>query len=91
MTSFKASTLLAGTEEIQTQALNGNPSETLSNASKLLLLSLLKSTQLTPVAGAINTYELSYVYKIFPLNHLRLADCYDFQIRVPFEWIRNGW
>ena len=85
VTPFKASTLFAGTEDIQTQALNGNPSETLSDASKLLLLSLLKKTQLTPVAGAINTYELSYDYKIFPLNHLGLADSYDFQIRVPFD------
>ena len=42
MTPFKASTLLQGTEDIQQQALNGSPSETLSDAAKLLLLSLLK-------------------------------------------------
>lgn len=43
VTPFQANTLLAGTEDIQTQALNGNPSGTLEDAAKLLLLSMLKN------------------------------------------------
>jgi hypothetical protein len=85
VTPFKASTLLSGTEDIQTQALNGNPSGTLEDAAKLLLLSILKKTPLVPIAGAVNTYELSYEYKIFPLAAMGLPDSYDFQIRVPFD------
>lgn len=83
VTPFKASTLLAGTEDVQTQALNGNPAGTLEDAAKLLLLSLLKKSTLVPVAGSANTYELSYEYKIFPLQNQ--PNSYEFQIRVPFD------
>ncbi|MDC3416675.1 hypothetical protein [Aquibacillus salsiterrae] len=83
ITPFKASTLLKGTEDIQEQALNGNPSETLSDAAKLLLLSLMEKSQLVPVAGSKNTYELTYEYKIFPQQGN--ANSYEFEIRVPFD------
>ncbi|WP_047982117.1 hypothetical protein [Ornithinibacillus contaminans] len=83
ITPFKASTLIEGTEDIQEQALNGNPSETLSDAAKLLLLSLLKKSQLVPVAGSNNTYELTYEYKIFPVEPN--SNSYEFEIRVPFD------
>jgi hypothetical protein len=82
---FKASTLLAGTEDIQEQALNGNPAGTLEDASKLLLLSVLKKASLVPVAGSTNLYELSYEYKIFPMTNQDLPNTYEFQIRVPFD------
>lgn len=83
VTPFKANTLLQGTEDIQEQAINGNPSETLSDAAKLLLLSLMKKSQLIPVAGSKNTYELTYEYKIFPQQEN--ANSYEFEIRVPFD------
>lgn len=83
VTPFKASTLLQGTEDIREQALNGNPSETLSDAAKLLLLSLLKKSQLVQVPGATNTYELTYEYKIFPEQ--QGSNSYSFEIRVPFD------
>jgi hypothetical protein len=41
--------------------------------------------KLVPIAGATNTYELSYEYKIFPLTSIGLNESYDFQIRVPFD------
>lgn len=85
VTPFQANTLLAGTEDIQTQALNGNPSGTLEDAAKLLLLSMLKKTTLVPISGSNNLYELSYEYKLFPLTSLGLPDSYEFQIRVPFD------
>lgn len=92
VTPFKASTLLAGTEDIQTVALNGDPNGTLEDASKLVLLSLLKKSALVPVAGSTNLYELTYEYKIFPLVSQGLADAYEFQIRVPFDGLNmpNG-
>jgi hypothetical protein len=83
ITPFKASTLLAGTEDIQEQALNGNPAETLSDAAKLLLLSLMKKSQLVPVSGSQNTYELTYEYKIFPQQEN--PNSYELEIRVPFD------
>ncbi|RFB11462.1 hypothetical protein DZB84_20560 [Bacillus sp. HNG] len=83
ITPFKASTLLEGTEDIREQALNGNPAETLSDAAKLLLLSLMKKSQLVPVAGSKNTYELTYEYKIFPQQSD--PNSYEFEIRVPFD------
>ncbi|MEW9699340.1 hypothetical protein [Paenibacillus sp. SI8] len=85
VTPFRASTLLAGTEDIQQEALNGNPTGTLEDAAKLLLLSVLKKSTLTPVAGSTNLYELSYEYKIFPLNNVGLPNTYELQIRVPFD------
>ena len=85
VTPFQANTLLAGTEDIQTQALNGNPSGTLEDAAKLLLLSMLKKTTLVPIASSNNLYELSYEYKLYPLTSLGLPESYEFQIRVPFD------
>lgn len=83
ITPFRKETLLAGTEDIQEQALNGNPAETLNDASKLLLLSIMKKSKLTPIPDSKNTYELSYEYKVFP--DPGQPDAYDFQIRVPFD------
>ena len=85
VTPFKASTLLAGTEDIQTQALNGNPAGTLEDASKLLLLSVLKKAQLVPVPGSTNLYELTYDYKVFPMASQNMPNTYEVQIRVPFD------
>ncbi|SDO58125.1 hypothetical protein SAMN04487897_11741 [Paenibacillus sp. yr247] len=85
VTPFKASTLLAGTEDIQQEALNGNPAGTLEDAAKLLLLSVLKKSTLTPVTGSTNLYELTYEYKIFPLTNQGLPNTYELQIRVPFD------
>lgn len=85
VTPFKASTLLAGTEDIQTQALNGNPAGTLEDASKLLLLSVLKKAQLVPVPGSTNLYELTYEYKVFPMTSQNMPNTYEVQIRVPFD------
>lgn len=85
VTPFRANTLLAGTEDIQTQALNGNPAGTLDDAAKLLLLSVLKKSTLTPVTGSTNLYELTYEYKIFPLTNQGLPNTYELQIRVPFD------
>lgn len=90
VTPFQASTLLAGTEDIQTQAINGNPAGTLEDAAKLLLLSVLKKTSLVPIAGSTNAYELSYEYKIFPLASSGHPDSYEFQIRVPFDGLGMG-
>lgn len=92
VTPFKASTLLVGTEDIQTQALNGNPAGTLEDAAKLLLLSVLKKTSLAPISGSTNAYELTYEYKIFPLISTGNPESYEFQIRVPFDGlgIANG-
>ncbi|MDG0789966.1 hypothetical protein OMP38_03180 [Cohnella ginsengisoli] len=85
VTPFKADTLLAGTEDIRDEALNGDPAATLDDAAKLLLLSLLKKSALVPVAGSNNLYELTYEYKIFPLAKQGAPDSYELQIRVPFD------
>jgi hypothetical protein len=85
VTPFRANTLLAGTEDIQTQALNGNPAGTLEDAAKLLLLSVLKKSSLISVVGSTNLYELSYEYKIFPMTSQGLPNTYELQIRVPFD------
>jgi hypothetical protein len=85
VTPFKASTLLAGTEDIQTEALNGNPAGTLEDAAKLLLLSIMKKATLVPVTGSTNLYELNYEYKLFPMTSQGQPNTYELQIRVPFD------
>lgn len=85
VTPFRASTLLSGTEDIAVQAQNGNPAETLADAAKLLLLSILKKSTLVPVAGSRDLYELTYEYKIFPLTSQGLPNSYELKIRVPFD------
>ena len=73
--------LLSGTEDIQTQAKEGNLEEVMKDASKLFLLSVLKKSTLTPLDGSQNLYKLSYDYKLYPDSEGN----YELHVRLPFD------
>jgi hypothetical protein len=72
--------LLAGTQDIIEQAKAGNFDGTVDDASKLMMLSLMKKQSLEPVVGSTNCYRLSYDYKIFPTN-----GTFSFKVQLPFS------
>lgn len=82
--------LLAGTADIIEQAKSGNFNDTCNDASKLMMMSLMKKQALEPVTGAPNLYRLSYDYKIFPV--LNTSNTYEFKTQLPFSGlsIANG-
>jgi hypothetical protein len=84
---YRASDLLAGTENIRESAQGGDTADTTNDSAKLLLLSTLKKTPLvqTTQIGSSYVYELKYDYKIYSLTHQNLTDSYEFQIRLPFD------
>lgn len=75
--------LLAGTTDIFEQAKSGNFDGTYEDASKLMMLSLMKKQALEPITGATNLYKLSYDYKIFPV--INTPNTYDFKVQLPFS------
>jgi hypothetical protein len=72
--------LLAGTQDIFDQAKSGNFDGTLDDASKLMMLSLMKKQPLEAIVGSSNCYRLAYDYKIFPV-----ANSFDFKVQLPFS------
>lgn len=72
--------LLNGTQDIFDQAKSGNFDGTLEDASKLMMLSLMKKQSIEPLVGSPNCYRLAYDYKIFPI-----ANNFDFKVQLPFS------
>ncbi|TCP57876.1 hypothetical protein EV586_102323 [Tumebacillus sp. BK434] len=83
---YKASTLLEGTEDIQTEAQEGDTAATQLDAARLILLSLLKRTRLTPISAqpGMYVYELSYEQKIYPVDGPS-GNAYEVEFVVPFD------
>jgi hypothetical protein len=75
--------LLAGTQDIFEEAKSGKVPELTEDMSKLMMLSMLKKTPLTPVADTTNLYLLSYDYKIFP--DLTNPSIFKFVSELPFK------
>lgn len=73
--------LTAGTEDIQTQAAEGNLKEVMDDASKLFLLSVLKKGTLTPIEGSQNLYKLSYDYNLYPDDE----NNFELHVHLPFD------
>lgn len=82
MNPKKASTILAGAEDIQQQSEEGNLQGVIEDSARYMLRAIMKRAPLTPIAGTPNTYLLSYDYKIFPISN---TSDYEFKIRVPFD------
>ena len=78
------STLLSGIDDIKDQAIAGNLQEVLNDASRLLLLSVLKKVNMSPLVGSSNTYTLTYDYKIYPAN-IGVVPTYEFNVLLPFD------
>ncbi len=74
--------LLEGTEDIKEQALSGNFDGTLEDASKFLMLSMMKKQSLEPITGTNNLFRLSYDYKIFPIP---ASNDFEFKVVLPFD------
>ncbi|PET71580.1 hypothetical protein COJ46_21890 [Bacillus sp. AFS077874] len=85
MNPKKASTILAGTEDIQTESEEGNLQGVIEDSARFMLRAILKKAPLTPISGSPNTYLLSYDYKIYPINN---SSDYEFTIRVPFDGLK---
>lgn len=82
MNPKKASTILAGTEDILQQSEEGNLPGVIEDSAKFMLRAVMKKAPLTPISGSPNTYLLSYDYKIYPISN---SNDYEFNIRVPFD------
>ncbi len=76
-------TLLNNTADIQTEAETNQFSAVLDDASKLLLRSVMKKSNLSLVTGTSNLYRLSYDYKLFHLKDT--PNTYDFKVCLPFD------
>lgn len=83
---YKASTLLAGTDDIQAEAQAGDTAATQLDAAHLILLSLLKKTHLTPISTkpGMFVYELAYEQKIYPIDG-QAGSTYELEFVVPFD------
>jgi hypothetical protein len=75
--------LLEGTEDIRQQALAGNFQGTLEDATKFLVLSMMKKQNLEPITGTNNLFRLSYDYKIFPV--IGAPNEFEFKVVLPFD------
>jgi len=84
---YHESELLTGTENIFESAKNGDVPDTINDATRLILLSVLKKQPLNLVAqnGNVHVYDLRYSYKIYPI--VGAPDSYEFSIRLPFDGI----
>ena len=78
---MKSENLLNGTEDIAEMAKKGELQEVINDSSKLLLLSVLKNTQLTPISGSNNLYKLSYDYNLYPTSD----GYYELHVQLPFD------
>jgi hypothetical protein len=89
MNPKKASTILAGTEDIKVMSESENLQGVMEDSARFMLRAIMKKAPLTPVAGATNTYVLSYDYKLYPTNG---TNDYQFEVRVPFDGLKlsNG-
>ncbi|MFS1519703.1 hypothetical protein V1503_25080 [Bacillus sp. SCS-151] len=89
MNPKKASTILAGTEDIKEMSESANLQGVMEDSARFMLRAIMTKAPLTPIAGATNTYVLSYEYKIYPISG---TNDYKFDIRVPFDGLKlkNG-
>lgn len=84
------STLLNDTADIQAEAQSNQFTAVLDDASKLLMRSVMKKSNLALVTGTTNLYRLSYDYKLFHFKDM--PNTYDFKVCLPFDGlaIQNG-
>lgn len=82
MNPKKASTILAGTEDIKDEAERNDLAGVMEDAARFMLRAIMIKTPLTPLPNASNTYLLSYDYKLYPING---SNDYEFKLRVPFD------
>lgn len=75
--------LLEGTQDIFDEAKQGKVPELTEDASKLMMMSMMKKTSLTAVADTINLYCLAYDYKIFP--DITDTNKFKFVSELPFN------
>ncbi|OXS56436.1 hypothetical protein B0G93_12113 [Bacillus sp. V-88] len=89
MNPKKASTILAGTEDIKEMSESENLQGVMEDSARFMLRAIMKKAPLTSVAGATNTYVLSYDYKLYPINE---TNDFQFEVRVPFDGLKlsNG-
>jgi len=79
-------TLLAGIEDMQIQAENGNLDDVIKDSAKLMALAIMKKMSLVPIQGATNAYMLAYDYKLYPLTEAPNA----FELKVQLTFRRIG-
>lgn len=70
-----------GTEDIHLLATSGNMDATIQMCAKAMLLSTMKNTKLTPIAGSNNLYKLSYDYYLYPDKD----GYYELHVQLPFS------
>lgn len=85
MNPKKASTLLAGTEDILQQSEAENLQGVMEDSARFMMRAIMKKSPLTAISGSPYTYLLSYDYKLFPINN---GSAYEFDIRVPFDGLK---
>lgn len=73
--------LLQGTEDIKTAAEGGDINNVMMDASKFIMMSILKKVALVPVPETTNIYVLSYDYKVFKNSD----NAFEFRIVLPFD------
>ena len=73
--------LLQGTEDIKAAAENGDLNNVIQDSAKFMMMAILKKVALVPVPDTINTYILSYDYKIFKNSN----NAFEFRIVLPFD------
>lgn len=64
------------------QATTGNDEETKKDITTLALLSVLSKTTLKPIESTVNTYLLSYDYKLFPVEPN--SNIFELKVTLPF-------
>ncbi|MGM2628372.1 hypothetical protein ACS2QL_27480 [Bacillus cereus group sp. Bce038] len=87
---YRESDLLAGTEDVVTEARENRTEETEQDVAKILLRSALVKCPLTLISqiGSSYVYEVRYDYKIYRQSN----GSYQFEIRLPFDGVvlQNG-
>lgn len=77
-------TLTQGLGDTLEQAKNNDLNGVLEDIPKLLLLSILKKVNLTPILNSTNCYMLQYDYKLYPLPNIQ-PPTFEFYIQLPFD------
>lgn len=77
-------TLTQGLGDTLDQAKNNDLEGVIQDIPKLLLLSILKKVNLTPILNSANCYMLQYDYKLYPLPDIQ-PPTFEFYIQLPFD------
>lgn len=83
MYPMSEASVMQGTEDIIEQSKQGNLTDVIQDASKLMLRAIMKKTSFIPVAGTSNLYLLAYDYKLFPIKEA--PNMFNFKVVLPFD------